>query len=106
VKNRSGSFSGLGSAASLRLIVTSFSRGVAVDVVVQMEEEKMEVAADAVVLAAGKLVAGGKIAGEVLYRIWTKGFGVFVSFLNIRRVMFVRCSVWVKHRDDGVSSYE
>ena len=32
----------------------------------QMEEEKMEVAADAVVLTAGKSVAGGKNAGKVL----------------------------------------
>ena len=47
-------------------------RGVAVDVVMQMEEEKMEVDADAVVLVAGKSVAEGKNAGIVLYRIWTQ----------------------------------
>ena len=66
----------------------------------------MEVAADAVVLTAGKSVAEGKNAGKVLYRISTKGFRVFESFLIILDVMFDRCSVWVKHRDDEARSYE
>ena len=53
-------------AVAIDTVVTRYSRGVSVDIVMQMDEEKMEVAADAVVLTAGKSVAGGKNAGKVL----------------------------------------